>query len=282
MPQAYDEGRLGRASSDEYATSDPGSLPGQHYHGGLPSWGSRDYGDPTLIAGRPRSSYMYVIVLLFAAGADIGAFFQIIELVLAQDPVVLVYAVVFGFTATALALAHRSGALSRDRVAGAAWVGKFMPVLCGITWLLLGMAAFYARITLLAAINNNGSLSLSLAAPGVKSTSYADQAAIVFLALYLATGLVTWMGAYLSRNPLAEGYKMASRAFNEAWHQADSSSVRADSAEAVLSFMRTELAASEKTLEYEIQSRLALAEKLRLAHRRPEHNKEAADEVRLF
>jgi hypothetical protein len=267
MPPTYDKERLGPASSDEYAGSDPAdryALLDRPYDGALPNWGGRDYGDPTLIAGRPRSSYMYLIVLLFAAGADIGAFFQIIELVLAQDPLYLVYIVVFGFTATALSLAHRAGALSRDRVAGAAWVGKIMPLLCGITWLLLGIAAFYVRITLLAT-SITGPLSFSLDSPSVKSGSYADQSAIVFLALYLATGLVTWMGAYLSRNPLAESYKMASRAFVKARLQVDSSSVKADSAEAVLDFMRTELAAAEKTLEYEIKSRLALAEKLRLA-----------------
>jgi hypothetical protein len=279
IPPGYDKRQPGPKSADEYTSSTPGidpadpyTLLGQHYHGELPRWGGRDYRDPTLIAGRPRSSYRYFVVLLVAAGADIGAFFQIVELVLPTASETLVYVVVLGFTATALSLAHKGGALFRDHMAGAAWAGKVIPFLCVMAWLLLGIAAFYVRLTGLSSIN--GSLSLSLASPQTGSSShFAYDSAIIFLALYLGTGLVAWMGAYFSRNPLAESYQMASRAFFKARYRADLSSSRADSAELILSFMRAELATAEKTLEHEIQSRLALAEKLRLvahAARTPE------------
>ncbi len=279
-PPDYDKRQPGPASADGYTSSTPGidpaypyTLPGPHYRGELPSWGGPDYRDPALIAGRPRSSYLYVMVLLLAAGADIGAFFQIVELVLAQDPLILVYVVALGFTATALSLAHKGGALSRDHMAGAAWAGTVMPCLCVTAWLLLGIAAFYVRLTLLGS-SFSGSLSLSVGPSQTgPSSPPAFQAAIVFLALYLATGLVAWMGAYLSRNPLLESYKLASRAFLEARSRADVSSSQADSAEVILSVMRAELAAAEKTLEYEIHSRLALAEELKLvthATRAPE------------
>jgi hypothetical protein len=273
MPPGYDKRQPGPASADEYTSStsgidpaDPYTLLGQHYHGELPRWGGRDYQDPTSIAGRPRSSYGYFVVLMVAASADVVAFLQVVELVLSTVSKDLAYVVALGFTAIALSLAHRGGALFRDHMAGAAWAPKAIPFLCVMAWLLLGAAAFYVRLTGLSNINGSPSLSLSSPQPEF-SSHFAYDSAIIFLALFLGSGVVTWMGAYLSRNPLMGSYKLASHAFLKARYQADLSSSRADSAEAVLRFMRAELVTAEKTLEHEIQSRLALAEKLRLVAR---------------
>src|SRR5579863_4700833 len=46
----------------------------------VPRWGEPGFRDGTLLAGRPRSAYLHGLVLLLAAGADIGAFVQVVEL----------------------------------------------------------------------------------------------------------------------------------------------------------------------------------------------------------
>ena len=99
----------------------------------------------------------------------------------------------------------------------------------------------------------------------MESTSVASQTAIIFLALHVATGSVAGIGAYLWRNPLLDGYASAHRAFHKAQQKTSMSSALADSAEISLNILRTEITAAEKTLEREIESRLAFAGKLKLA-----------------
>lgn len=60
------------------------------------------------------------------------------------------------------------------------------------------------------------------------------------------------------------GYASARRAYIESDRRAEISSSRTDSAEAGIGALRAELSAAEKTLEREIESRRALAEKLKL------------------
>jgi len=269
LPGEDEAGSPGPTSADEpgnghahgVGPADLSDLLGPDYHRKLAGWGGRDYSDPTLIAGHLRSSYLlYLMVLGIAAVADIGAFYPVVALVLRTETVPQVYVVVVGFAAMALSLAHFCGMLSRDCRAGAAQVSKIIPYLCFIVWLCLGAAAFYVRLDLLA-----GTVSLSFgAAPTSAGLSAALPPAIIFLAFYLATGLVAGVGAYLWRNPLLAGYASARRAYIESDRRAEISSSRTDSAKAGVSALRAELSAAEKTLEREIESRRALAEKLKL------------------
>ena len=79
----------------------------------VPRWGEAGFRDGTLLAGRPRSTYLHVLALLLAAGADMGAFVQVVELVL-PDQDWLDWLVVSGLTAVVLYLAHMIGVMLRE------------------------------------------------------------------------------------------------------------------------------------------------------------------------
>lgn len=245
----------------DFELADLRTLLGPRYRHEVPGWGGRDYSDPLSIAGRPRSRYLHVIVLGLAAAADFVTFLNVILLVLRTESYDLILVVVLGFTATALYLAHTCGILFRDCLAGAADLSRIMLCACFSSWLSLGGAAFYIRLR---ALSSSGSISLSITGASARSGStLAFQPAILFLALYLATGMAAGIGAYIWRNPLLDNYTRAKRAYLKAHQQADMSCSQADSAEARLSILQAELTATERTLDREISSRYALAERLK-------------------
>ena len=124
----------------------------------VPRWGEAGFRDGTLLAGRPRSTYLHVLALLLAAGADMGAFVQVVELVL-PDQDWLDWLVVSGLTAVVLYLAHMIGVMLREaraaqpsdggiagRIGG--WLGRrFGAFVCVVVWLALGLMAFWVRLT---------------------------------------------------------------------------------------------------------------------------------------
>lgn len=125
----------------------------------VPHWGEPGFRDGTLLAGRPRSAYLHGLVLLLAAGADIGAFVQVVELVLTTVGDWVVRLVVVGLTAVVLYIAHMIGAMIREAraqvstsygLAGriGAWLGRrFTAFICTIVWLAIGLMAFWIRLT---------------------------------------------------------------------------------------------------------------------------------------
>ncbi len=225
-------------------------------------WGNAGHSDPTLLAGRPLSSYIHVIALCLAATADVGAFFQIVELVLPTYTEGLVFIVVLGFTATVLYLAHACGVLFRDHKAGAGWVNGTLPYLCALIWLGLGVAALAVRLQVLSISSSTFSLSVGSAQPSsVPSIRYGS--AILFFALYVATGLVAGIGAYLTHNPLRNSYASATRAYRKAIARLAASTFQARTAEGQCRAYRAELRAADEVLQHEIQMRRALAAKLK-------------------
>jgi hypothetical protein len=124
----------------------------------VPRWGEAGFRDGTLLAGRPRSAYLHVLALLLAAGADLGAFVQVVELVL-PDQDWLDWLVVAGLIAVVLYLAHMIGVMLREaraaqpsdggiagRIGG--WLGRrFGTFVCVVVWLALGLMAFWVRLT---------------------------------------------------------------------------------------------------------------------------------------
>ena len=50
----------------------------------VPHWAETGFRDPSLLGGRPRVTYLHLLALVLAAGADIGAFVQVVELVLTR------------------------------------------------------------------------------------------------------------------------------------------------------------------------------------------------------
>jgi hypothetical protein len=255
---------LGGAKVPDVEPADMHILLGPRDRRRFARWGDRGHSDPTLIAGRPRIVYLHVVALCLAAGADIGAFYQIVELVLREQGPFLVLIVVLGFTATVLYVAHACGVLFRDRRAGAGWVGRIMPFVCVLIWLGLGVAALEVRLHVLATSSVQVQIGLGATQPASgSSASTRYEAAILFFALYVATGLVAGVGAYLSHNPLRDSYAAATRAYGRASEQLAATAFQAGAAEARCSAYRAELDAAAQTLQYEIHARMALAEKLK-------------------
>ncbi|HUZ37905.1 MAG TPA: hypothetical protein VMV17_16410 [Streptosporangiaceae bacterium] len=231
-------------------------------------WRDPGHADPAMLAGRPRSAYLHLAALFLAAGADIGAFSQIVQLVLPKAGNLLVYVVVIGFTATVLYLAHAFGVMLRDCVAGAGWLRKTACYFCAAIWLGLGIAAFVIRLHFQQASSAATSYSAT-AAPVHQHANPADKLypAILFFALYVATGLVAAVGAYLTHNPLRASYASAARAYRRACEQSAATAFQAGAAEAHRYAYEAQLTAAEETLFHEIETRLALAEKLKQAAR---------------
>lgn len=173
------------------------------------------YNDAGLVGGRPVGTYVHVVALAIAALADIGAFAQVVQLIMTKQPAIVAFAVVIGLTASVLYLAHASGVNFRERAAkvsgrmALAWV-------CLTMWALVGLAAFWVRLSIKdspASTDTGGFSATATAAPATQSTDDTATlpAAIVFLALYLGSGVVALSGAYLTHNPLPGAYRTLRR-----------------------------------------------------------------------
>ena len=209
----------------------------------MPRWGDPGFRDGTLLAGRPRSAYLHALALLLAAGADIGAFTQTVELVLPQADWV-VWVVVSGLTAVVLYIAHMIGVMLREgnaarkstgghphEVTARIWRGAAI-IVCTATWLAVGLLAFWVRYTVPlvgtvqvggGGIGSGGIGSGGGAASGATEGGKPLQAAAIFFGLYLATGIVAIVGAYFTHNPYRGRYAAALRAYRKASGQVSAS-----------------------------------------------------------
>lgn len=172
------------------------------------------YADATLTAGRPRSHLLHVGALLLAAGADIGAFHQVISRVLDANDA-LVALVVAGFTALVVYLGHVIGVLLRNGRARLRTTSTSAVAVCLLVLAALGGLAFLVRLNV--HVPQAGTRTYSAgaaAAPAVVTDPNRDlYAALVFLGLFVATATVAAVGAYLTHNPYRESYATAVRAY---------------------------------------------------------------------
>jgi hypothetical protein len=244
------------------AAADLNLLLGPAQRGKLSAWGGSGHADATLLGGRSRLVYLHVGALVLAAGADFGAFFQIVEQVMNSQPW-LEAIVVAGFTGVVLYLAHASGTMLRDRKAGARWTRGLGAAICLLAWFALGAAAFYLRLHFqpqsgLSTFNFSASGGTSNGGPDVKPYN-----ATLFLALYLGTGMVACVGAYLSHNPFREAYKAALRGYRKATERVAVTTFLAGAESARLLTYQAEFDAAAQTLDNETKKRLAFAAKLK-------------------
>jgi hypothetical protein len=168
------------------------------------------YAEPAEIAGRPLGEFMYWIALALAAGADLAAFNQIVSIAMPQLGAWLIWLVVAGFTAGALTLAHFAGRLVRDRAAGHGHGdGRTLLLLLVAPWAMLGVTAFVVRLIV---ANQSNSIT---AVGGLSDTNEQVASAGMFLVLYVVSGVVAGVGAYLTRNPCRTRYRMAARDYRK-------------------------------------------------------------------
>ncbi len=196
----------------------------------VPQWAEPGFRDGTLLAGRPKGTYLHALALVLAAGADIGAFTQTVQLVLPQSAWVSLM-VVAGLTAVVLYIAHMVGVMLRDAKAAAsgedrrlrARIGRLLVAYGGLlVWLSVGVLAFWVRYKVpLPVTPQVGGCGIGSGAGGGCSTAGSGnphplQAAAIFLGLYIATGVVAAIGAYVTHNPHRGGYVSAIRAYRKA------------------------------------------------------------------
>jgi hypothetical protein len=185
---------------------------------------------------------VYYAVLMVAAGIDIATFYQVLALVMRNVPDEVVWLGVVGFTVTALALAHTVGVRVRDRIDnGGRAMGSASAWLLLIVWLFVGATAFIVRLTAAPPQTGGGTTIVEEGQP-VNILAPTDDpllAALLFLALYLATGTVAAVAGYLRHNTAAKQYAATLRT------RADVAKVAAASA-ADLALARQTLVALEQ------------------------------------
>jgi len=180
------------------------------------------------MAETPRlNGILYYAVLLVAAGIDIATFYQVLALVMRNVPDSVVWLGVIGFTVTALALAHTMGIRIRDRVDnGGRALGGASVWLLFFIWLFVGVTAFIVRLTAAPPSASGGTTIIVEGQPVTPATTGADRpllAALLFLALYFATGTVAAVAGYLRHNTAAKQYAATLRTRSDAAKVAASS-----------------------------------------------------------
>jgi hypothetical protein len=225
-----------------------------------PGWAERGHADPTMLAGRPRGSSIYVLALIAAAAADIAAFYQVVEVALNLSRTVGAVLVV-GFTGVTLTLAHSVGRMLRDRMAGAKWIPGLMIAVVTVIWLALGALAYWVRL-------KSGGPSEGFALPGTQSsgsgsTQGTPAAAAMFAGLYAATGAVAAIGAYLTHNPLHAAFARSIREHRRAAEGHALSARRLRLAEAEREFYVGQMTAALLVRDEAVQARHALAQELK-------------------
>lgn len=254
----------------------------------VPRWGETGFRDGTLLAGRPRSTYLHALALLLAAGADIGAFSQTVELVLPQANWV-VWIVVSGLTVVVLYIAHMIGVMLREANAVSkstrrhtheitARIGRGSAILiCTATWLAVGLLAFWVRYTVPlvgtaqlggGAIGSGGIGSGTIGSGGATTSGAAEgdkplQAAAIFLGLYLATGIVAIVGAYFTHNPYRGRYAAAIKAYGKASEQASASIQQLGLAFAARQRQQAEIDAADQILVSAKEQNKAFTDRLK-------------------
>lgn len=141
-----------------------------------------------------------------------------------------------GFTAVALGLAHLGGRFARGGKAGEKGVAAWMIWVCLLAWAVLGLGAFGLRL-LIAEPRDESSIRLG---GDLFNTGGSDvgpeelwSRAVVLLILYVATGAVAYVGAYLLHNPLHADYHKAEREYRRAARRAGRSKAALTAAESM-------------------------------------------------
>lgn len=170
------------------------------------------HGDPSLIAGHsPWSTGLYYFVLLAAMGVDLVTFHQVLLPAIDESEEML-WIVVAGFTVVCVAMSHTAGQQAKKAVGTRHAVGARTVALLSLAgWVVLGAAAFAFRWEY-----TSLDIGTAFVVDGVEQTGVSDAAlheqhlaALLFLALYVATGVVSGGAGFLRYQPEAKQYARA-------------------------------------------------------------------------
>jgi hypothetical protein len=171
-------------------------------------------GDASLIVGLPWTTGLQYLVLLASAVVDVVAFNQVLTQAINEYEWVL-WGFVGGFTVVCLALSHHAGKQWKEAsVQRHAPNARSIALGCAGIWLVLGLAAFLFRLFYVAPTATGTTVQYEN--PAQAPTQVADSAAqgnylsaVLFLVLYLGTGVLSGATAYKLHNPAAQQWARA-------------------------------------------------------------------------
>ncbi len=186
------------------------------------------YVDPGEMAGITFGEYVYAGVVIVAAGADLTAFHQVLSLLFRRSSGLIIWMAVAGFTACALLLAHSAGRLQRDLHERYGRATQSYVQWIGLVWASLGLIAFLVRLFVHPPQQGTATVTSS------SLFTVAVASAFLFLALYVASGLIAAIGAYFVRQPLRARYRKAELVFRHSRRRASRPHARYERATNVL------------------------------------------------
>jgi hypothetical protein len=160
------------------------------------------YRDPSRLNGGSATSPLVWIFVALAVLADLAAFYSVVAVLFRSQPVI-VWLATIGFTAVGVGLAHQLGVGFKQRrgadprASAIVWGSLF-------AWLGLGVAAFVVRwlsAPISAMVDAGASFPAAggaSAAPGVDRSLLA---AVFFIVLFVASGLLAGFVGYQGYNP---------------------------------------------------------------------------------
>ncbi|WET76204.1 hypothetical protein P3102_18880 [Amycolatopsis sp. QT-25] len=169
-------------------------------------------GDASLIVGLPWTTGFQYLVLLAAAAVDVVAFNQILTQAIDEYEEVL-WGFVGGFTVVCLALSHTAGKQWKESsLQRHAPNARSIALVCGGVWLALGLMAFLFRWFYVAPVSGGTTVEVESQAQSQVSDNAAQGnylSALLFLVLYLGTGVLSGAMAYKLHNPAAQQWARA-------------------------------------------------------------------------
>lgn len=207
--------------------------------------------------GLSIGDYMHYGVLALAGLADFVAFYQVLALVLGGIPEML-YVVVLAVSFAALALMHQTGKTLREFRArysgGRAWVA----LVCASAWAALGVSAYVLRLKVGDDAGSGAVIDFGGVQIGDNDTSVQTKA-MVFGIIYLVTGVIALVGAYLTWNPIRREFKKAERRFNRISRKLDKARAAAEEIRSQQEQLQAEVAAEDRKRDAAYAHRAALA-----------------------
>lgn len=200
----------------------------------------RSYRDATLMINRSREDHLALVIVLLAIGGDIAAFYVVLARVFRGAPLLIAVGTV-GFAAAAVGLAHLVGQGLARRRCGDPRASLTLTVLAAATWLTLGAAAFYTRLLTPGTTSSSGGFGSGGSGGGFGSGGSGGGGfggsgggfggssgglgdvelgallpALLFGALFLASGMAAMIATFVSFNPVASALRRAERRMREA------------------------------------------------------------------
>ena len=188
-----------------------------------------------MLINRSREDYLSLVIIVLAIGGDIAAFYVVLARVFRGSPLLILLGTV-GFAAAAVGLAHLVGQGLARRRCGDPRASVSLTVASGLVWLILGAAAFTTRLLTPSGSSAGGGFGSS-SGGGFGSSSgggfgsggsggfggsssgidlSAALPAVLFGALFLASGVAAMVATFLSFNPVAGALRRAEKRMQQA------------------------------------------------------------------